>query len=215
MVDIASGRILSRSFYTREDATIIAQELLGKVIVTRDQEGICGGVIVETEAYMGPEDLACHAHSNRRTPRTETMYKEGGTSYVYVCYGLHHLFNTVTGKEGMGHAVLIRAVEPIYNDSLMLRRRKKQKMTPVVTNGPGKLSVALGITKAWNDTDLTSSLSPVQIVEMDLKKDYGEIESGPRVGMSHHTRHCGHYPWRYKYANNRWTSKPDKVSYDW
>ena len=215
MINLDNLHILPKSFYTREDATIIAREMLGKVLVTKDEDGISAGIIVETEAYMGPDDLACHAHSNRRTPRTLTMYKEGGTSYVYVCYGLHHLFNAVTGKTDMGHAVLVRAIQPFMNENLMLKRRNQSMMKPTVTNGPGKLSVALGITKKWNDVDLTSTSSPVVIVETDVDEKLGTIESGPRVGMSHHTKHCGHYPWRFKYTSNKWTSKPDQVKYDW
>jgi DNA-3-methyladenine glycosylase len=209
------GDILPRSFYTRLDATVIARELLGKVIITSSEEGDTAGVIVETEAYMGPDDLACHAHSNRITPRNKTMYDIGGTSYVYICYGMHNLFNAVTGKEGMGHAVLIRAVEPLLNETLMVSRRRKERMSRVITNGPGKLSTALGITKEWNGLDLTDLNSPIFIVDGRLDRDYGEIEEGPRVGMSHHTKHCGHFPWRYKYSDNKWTSKPDQVSYNW
>ena len=88
-------------------------------------------------------------------------------------------------------------------------------MSPVITNGPGKLSTALGITKEWNGMDLTDQASPIIIVDGKIDRDYGPIDAGPRVGMSHHTKHCGHYPWRFKFSNNKWTSKPDKVAYDW
>ena len=114
---------LSRSFYTREDVVRLSKELLGKNLVTEFDGIKTIGRIVETEAYRGPDDKACHAYNNRRTKRTEIMFEEGGKAYVYLCYGIHHLFNVVTARKGMPHAVLIRAIEPLFNVEEMLSRR--------------------------------------------------------------------------------------------
>src|ERR1051325_3024892 len=103
---------LERSFYTREDVVSISRELLGKFLMTKMNGTVTGGMIVETEAYNGIEDRASHAYNGRRTARTEIMYSVGGTSYVYLCYGIHHLFNIVTNEKDIPHAVLIRAIEP-------------------------------------------------------------------------------------------------------
>lgn len=208
-------RICPRSFYTRPDATTVARELLGKVLVSDIQGITTAGIIVETEAYMGPDDLACHAHSNRRTPRSITMYENGGLAYVYICYGMHFLFNVVTGKQDMAHAVLVRALEPFHNPEMMLERRSIPILKPSVLNGPGKLSQALGIEKIHNGVEVFSPQSPIKIGDIGTKVDEKMIEAGPRVGMSHHTRHCGHFPWRFKIKGNRWVSKPDVVKYHW
>src|SRR5688572_7863163 len=101
---------LKRDFYTREDVVLVAKELLGKVLCTKWNGKTTSGIITETEAYEGITDRASHAYRGRRTERTEIMYSEGGTAYVYLCYGMHHLFNVVTNKKDIPHAVLIRAV---------------------------------------------------------------------------------------------------------
>lgn len=115
--------ILPESFYTRTDVVMIAKELLGKTLVTNFGGVATAGMIVETEAYAGVADKASHAYGGRRTTRTEIMYMHGGTAYVYLCYGIHHLFNVVTNVRDVHHAVLIRAIEPLAGIDIMLERR--------------------------------------------------------------------------------------------
>ena len=136
---------LGIDFYQREDVLAISHELLGKVLCTNFNGSLTTGIIVETEAYAGVADRASHAYGGRRTNRTEVMYSPPGTAYVYLCYGIHHLFNVVTNVEGVPHAVLIRAIEPIEGIDIMLQRRKMSKLLPKLTAGPGILSQALGI----------------------------------------------------------------------
>ena len=137
---------LSIDFYTRDNVVTIAKDLLGKLLVTKFDGVLTAGRIVETEAYNGATDKASHAFGNRRTRRTEVMYATGGTSYVYLCYGIHHLFNVVTNMAEIPHAVLIRAVEPVIGVKTMLARTKKDKLDFTITKGPGNVSKALGIT---------------------------------------------------------------------
>src|ERR1051325_3241660 len=134
---------LSLSFYLREDVVAIAKELLGKVLVTNWNDEFTSGRIVETEAYAGELDKASHA-SKGRTERTEVMFGSGGRAYVYLCYGVHQMFNIVTAKEGVPHAILIRAVEPIEGTEIMLQRTGKKKWDETITSGPGKVGKAFG-----------------------------------------------------------------------
>jgi DNA-3-methyladenine glycosylase len=137
--------VLPESFYSRKDVVKIAQELLGKILVTEFGGLKTSGMIVETEAYAGTSDKASHAYGGRRTRRTETMYLPGGAAYVYLCYGIHHLFNVVTNIQDVPHAVLIRAVEPAEGIEIMLERRGKERLQPSLTAGPGAMSAALGM----------------------------------------------------------------------
>ena len=131
---------LPKSFYTRTDVVQISKDLLGKHLVTNFDGQRTVGKIVETEAYRAPDDKACHAHLNRFTKRTQVMFEEGGVAYVYLCYGIHHLFNIVTAKEGMAHAILVRGIEPVENVELMMERRGMDKLKTQLTAGPGVLS---------------------------------------------------------------------------
>ncbi len=146
--------MLSRSFFTREDVVEIARDLLGKSLFTF-QEELIGGIIIETEAYKGIEDRACHAYNNRRTARTEVMFQQGGIAYVYLCYGIHYLLNVVTNKAKIPHAVLIRALFPTHGLATMAKRRNKTICDPHLTHGPGALCQALGITKEYNGKELS------------------------------------------------------------
>lgn len=136
---------LERSFYTRPDVVQVARDLIGKYIFTHFESGITGGIIIETEAYEGVTDRASHAFGNRRTARTEVMYAKGGVAYVYLCYGIHSLFNIVTNQEGIPHAVLVRGILPDTGIDLMLKRTGKERMKPGAGSGPGKVSKLLGI----------------------------------------------------------------------
>lgn len=138
-------RKLSKDFYQRSDVLLVAQELLGKILVTRFNSIETSGRIVEVEAYAGAIDKASHAYDGRRTARNEVMYADGGVAYVYLCYGIHHLFNVVTNGKDVPHAILIRALEPIKGVETMLKRTGKKKLDKTLTRGPGNLSKALGI----------------------------------------------------------------------
>ena len=139
------------------DVVELSRQLLGYRLCSDIEGCFTSGVIVETEAYRAPEDKASHAYGNRRTNRTEVIFGKGGMSYVYLCYGIHHLFNVVTGPIGTAHAILIRALEPADGLSIMRIRRGPSKQDNQLTNGPGKLCQALAITRDHNGLDLCCS----------------------------------------------------------
>ena len=174
---------VSLEFYVREDVVQISRELLGKVLCTNLDGQVTKAIITETEAYAGVSDKASHAYGGRRTKRTEPLYMRGGTAYVYLCYGIHHLFNVVTNTTGTPHAVLIRAGNSFEGCELMHKRRNKRHGDKSLLTGPGSLSQALGIT-----TDLTgANLLGDQIWIEDHKISIAdeEIASGPRVGIDY------------------------------
>src|SRR5438045_6969412 len=148
---------LAREFYTRSDVLEVARDLLGKRLVVPNRSGArVAGIIVETEAYRGPEDKASHAYNGRRTRRTETMYGVGGTAYVYFVYGMYHQFNVVTNVEDIPHAILVRAVEPIEGIEIM-RRRRRGRSEIELTSGPGRLCLARGIDRVLDKAKLLGS----------------------------------------------------------
>lgn len=198
--------MLKKSFYLRTDVLKIAQELLGKVIVTNIEGKTAAAKIVETEAYRPPDDKACHAYNNRRTTRTETMFQEGGKSYVYLCYGIHHLFNVVTAPAETAHAVLIRGVEPLEGIETMLERRKFSKIKPQLSAGPGTLGKALGITTALNNVDLTSNKSPIRIEDRGIIIPEKDIIKGKRIGVDY-AAECADWQWRFWIDGSKWVSK--------
>lgn len=172
--------VLPRSFYTRPDVVRIARELLGKVLVTHMDGVRTAGMISETEAYAGSTDRASHAFDGRRTSRNEPMYGIGGTAYVYLCYGIHHLFNVVTNVEDVPHAVLIRAVEPLEGTDIMRLRRAPAQPT---TTGPGTLSQALGIKTRHSGLDLLGARIWIEDHGNVIRKS--RIIIGPRVGVDY------------------------------
>jgi len=197
---------LPQSFYLREDVVQISKDLLGKYLVTNFDQKITVGKIVETEAYRAPDDKACHAHLNRFTERTKVMFEPGGTAYIYLCYGIHHLFNIVTAPKGMAHAVLIRGVEPVENVNVMLQRRGFENIKYNLTAGPGTLTKALGISKKQNGIDLLAEESPIWIEdrgEVILEKN---IIASPRVGIDY-AEECALWDWRFRVKDSRWTSR--------
>lgn len=200
------SRILPLSFYVRNDVVQISRELLGKFLVTHINGKITAGMIVETEAYRASDDKACHAYNMRRTARTEVMFAEGGQAYIYLCYGIHHLFNVVTGPENNAQAVLIRAVEAIDNLPLMMQRRGREKAGPQLTAGPGVLSKALGITTSLSGSSLLSSTGNIWIEDRDIHFQPKEIISSPRVGIDY-AEECKDWPWRFRVKHSKWTSK--------
>lgn len=207
--------LLPESFFTRMDVLGISQELLGMHLVSHIDGIITEGIIVETEAYRAPDDKGCHAYANKMTERTKTMFAKGGTAYVYVCYGIHNLFNVVTGPEGEAHAVLIRAVEPTIGLEHMLKRRKFTKPKKELTNGPGKFTRAMNITKIQNGISLRSKSKHLWIEDRGSNLSDQDIITGPRVGMGRSVAECSNWPWRFRIKDNAWTSKPNQVNYDW
>ncbi len=174
---------LDSSFYQRENVLQIAKELPGKILVTKWDGIITSGRIVEVEAYAGIADKASHAFGGRRTARNEVMYAEGGLAYVYLCYGIHHLFNVVTHTKDIPHAILIRAVEPLIGIETMLQRTGKKKLDSTLTRGPGNVSKALGICTTHSGTALTGK--ELYIVADDFVFAKGEIAASPRIGVDY------------------------------
>ncbi|MFZ1704099.1 MAG: DNA-3-methyladenine glycosylase [Saprospiraceae bacterium] len=210
---MSSNQILSQEFYQSEDVVTNAQFLLGKVLTTKINGVLTSGLIVETEAYRGPDDKGCHAYGGRRTERTSSMYLSGGHAYVYLCYGIHPMINVVTGPKDFAHAVLIRGIQPLYGLEIMAQRRGLKSNDKNITNGPGKLGVALGITKDLNACPFFKSDSEILIEDHNLCIDVKTIYAGPRVGMSIHVGSCAHRPWRFYIKDNPWVSKPLSVDY--
>ena len=176
-------RKLPIEFYRRDDVILVAKELLGKILVSRFESIETSGRIVEVEAYNGTIDKASHAYGGRRTNRTEIMYAHGGVSYVYLCYGIHHLFNVVTNDKDIPHAILIRALEPVKGITDMLLRTGKKKLDYTLTKGPGNVSKALGIQTKHTGISLLSK----ELFISDDGKVYSnkEIVSSPRIGVDY------------------------------
>jgi DNA-3-methyladenine glycosylase len=197
---------LPYSYFQNLDVNAVAVDLLGKYLFTSIDGIVSGGIIVETEAYKGNEDKASHAYGGRLTNRTQTMYAAGGLSYVYLCYGIHHLFNVVTGPTGIPHAVLIRGLEPVEGLEHMLQRRNMSALKPNLTAGPGALAKALGIDKNLNAADLLGD--QVWIEDRGLRFNSDQIVSCPRVGVAYAADHAL-LPWRYYVKSNKFVSKPN------
>ncbi len=174
---------LAQPFYLQNDVVDIARELLGKVVCTRIDGKLTTARITETEAYAGITDKASHAYGDRRTKRTEPIYGTGGTAYVYLCYGIHHLFNVVTNRAGIPHAILIRAGKPLAGTPKMLERRNKAGMDRNLLSGPGSFAQALGI----RTSDSGVSLSGERIWIEDHGGEIADtgIIAGPRVGIGY------------------------------
>lgn len=198
---------LDSDFYLNADVLEVSKQLLGKFLVTSIEGVVTSGMIVETEAYRGPDDRACHAFNNRRTPRTEMMYAPGGVAYVYLCYGIHHLFNVVTGPVDMAHVVLIRAVEPVDNIPAMLSRRKMEKIATRLTAGPGVLSQAFGITTELNGSPLTGSNPAIWIEDRSIHIPKDQIQSSPRIGVES-AGESALWDWRFTVGHSKWVSGP-------
>lgn len=174
---------LSKDFYSGTDVLGIARELLGKILVSRQDGYTCSGRIVELEAYAGISDKASHAYGGRRTNRTEIMYASGGVAYVYLCYGIHHLFNVVTGEKDTPHAILIRALEPLEGTEKMLQRTGRKKADHTLMSGPGRLSKALGIHKGMSGQSLLSG--SLFITDDGFRPAKNTVLTGPRIGVEY------------------------------
>ena len=173
---------LSHSFYLRHDVVQIARELLGKILVTQWNGAITSGRIVETEAYAGTIDKASHAYRGR-TPRTAVMFAEGGTAYVYLCYGIHQMFNIVTNVADMPHAILIRALEPVEGIETMLQRTGKTKPDYTLTRGPGNVGKAMGF--HTSQTGLSLQSNELFIADDGFIVAEETIAASPRIGVAY------------------------------
>lgn len=174
---------LGTEFYDRKNVVKIAKELLGKVLVTNWKGVVTSGRIVECEAYAGAIDKASHASGGRRTGRNEIMYGDGGYAYVYLCYGIHHLFNVVTNSREIPHAILVRALDPVEGIEEMLRRTNKKKLDHTLTRGPGNVSKALGILTKHSGLSLLDER--IFIVDDGSKYSKGDIAASPRIGVDY------------------------------
>lgn len=169
-------------YYLHNNVVELASSLIGKVLCTRVNGKITKGVIRETEAYNGIHDKACHAYGGRRTKRTAVMFESGGHAYVYLCYGIHHLFNIVTGAQDEPTAILIRGIEPLEGIQTILQRRNKPS-TENIASGPGTLSEALGIRTDHSGVSLTGDT--IWLEDHGIAVSLDEIQSGPRIGVSY------------------------------
>lgn len=174
---------LGADFYNRKNVLQIAKELIGKVLVTRFENKTSSGRIVETEAYNGAIDKASHAYGGRRTARTEVMFLAGGHAYVYLCYGIHHLFNVVTNEKDIPHAILIRALEPLTGIDIMLSRTKKKKADHTLTKGPGNLSKAMGISTKHTGASLSGK--ELYIADDGFVIHHKDIIKTARIGVDY------------------------------
>ena len=180
---------LDREFY-RQSALIVARELIGKKLICHTEEGTTGGIIIETEAYMGVDDAASHSYQNRRTKRTEAMFSDGGHAYIYLIYGMYLCFNVSTNLKDVPEAVLIRALEPTNGIELMKRRRHKQALKDLCS-GPGKLTQAMGISMEHYNIDLCSDELYIETTELTP-----EIETTKRINIDY-AGEAADYLWRF------------------
>lgn len=192
---------LPREFYLRSPVTRIAKQLLGKLLITNRNKQITSGIIVETEAYSYCE-RGCHAYLNRKTARNEIMFESGGNAYVYLCYGIYHLFNVVTNSKDKAEAVLIRALQPHQGEKIMMKRMNTDSLKRI-TSGPGKLTKALGIDRTFNAASLLAS----DIwIEDGIKIKPASVVETTRVGIDYAGADAL-LPWRYYLKDNEWVSK--------
>jgi len=196
---------LPATYYQQNDVVDISRDLLGKKLFTRVGGLLTGGIIVETEAYRGPEDRGSHAYNSRRTARNEIMYAPGGVVYMYICYGIHDMLNIVTGAEGVSHAALIRAIEPIVGIDVMRMRRGVENDDRRLCKGPGALAKAFGLSKVHNGVPLDGD--EVWIEDGELKPEGDAIVACPRIGLNIEEPYKS-IPWRFYLKGNKYISRP-------
>ncbi|MFK8164830.1 MAG: DNA-3-methyladenine glycosylase [Lewinella sp.] len=195
------------AFLAGTDPVAIARELIGVELVT-----MVGGVetavrITETEAYWAPDDRASHAFGNKRTKRTEVFFHQPGTSYVYLCYGIHEMFNVVTGPEGTAHAILIRAGEPSRGLEHIMKRRNIETLTPQLSSGPGVLTKALGIDRKLNGHNLLLPDGTVRLEVTGPKVPASQIVATPRIGIGYAGAPWVNKPWRFYRKDSTFVSR--------
>lgn len=200
---------IEKDFFNR-DAREVAKELLGKVLVRKTEGKELKGIIVETEAYIGSIDKACHAYGDKKTKRTETLYYKAGTAYVYFIYGMYNCFNVITNKSGVAEGVLIRALEPLNDFEYLSQRRFEKSYTELnnaqkrgLTNGPAKLTKAFNITIEENKIDMLES---EELYIADFNYSIGEIVETTRVGIDY-SEEARDFLWRYYIKGNKYVSK--------
>jgi DNA-3-methyladenine glycosylase len=194
---------LPPDFYLNPDVVAVAQQLVGQYLFTNLDGALTGGVIVETEAYA-EHDRACHAYQGRRTARTEVMFGPGGHAYVYLCYGLHHMFNVVTNVAGVPAAVLVRAIAPTEGLATMLRRRRMTALAPRLTAGPGAVGQALGLHTRHSGCSLQGPHIWLEEGGPGLAPEL--ITASPRVGVGYAGADA-QLPWRFRLAGSPWCSR--------
>ena len=198
---------LPQSYYLSSDVVAISKSLLGKYLFTSINGLISGGYITETEAYNGIVDRASHAFGNRKTPRTQIMFEEGGIAYIYLCYGIHEMLNVVTSVKDQPHAILIRAIEPTTGIDIMLARRNMLAVKPNITAGPGSVAKALGIDRKLNGISLQSDT--LWIEDKGLNFTGEQIAAVPRIGVAY-AGEDALLPYRFYVKGNIYVSKPNK-----
>jgi len=192
---------LSKTYFENPDVVFLAKDLIGKQLSTHIDGVVTSGIITETEAYAGQGDKACHAHLGKFTKRTKVMYEPGGIAYVYLCYGIHHLFNVVTNTRGHADAVLIRAIEPTQGIHIMQERRGKSKLDKSLTAGPGNLTKALGISKIHNQSSVVGDAIQIENTE---NKNISLVET-TRIGIDY-AGEDAKLPWRFYDNNSKFVS---------
>jgi DNA-3-methyladenine glycosylase len=190
-------------FYLGADVLEISRNLLGKILITHVDNEVTAGKIVETEAYCGLSDRASHAYPNKLTPRNRIMFEAGGVTYIYFVYGIHHMFNIVTGGKGLPNAILVRALEPVEGMKIMLRRRGKDAINRIAS-GPGSLCLAMGIDMSFYGLSLQSD--KIWIEEQRQLIPQSEIVATTRIGVDY-AGEDAFLNWRFYIKNNPWISR--------
>lgn len=198
---------LPESYYQRTDVVALSRDLIGKYLYSNIDGQLTGGYIAETEAYNGVVDKASHAYGNRLTPRTQTMYMQGGVAYIYLCYGIHEMLNIVTSVEGQPHAVLIRAIDPTVGLDIMQYRRNMAIIKPTITSGPGSVAKALGVSRKINAISLQSNV--LWLADEGLTFADDEVAAVPRVGVNY-AGDDALLPYRFYVKDNKYVSKPNR-----
>ncbi|PRP66169.1 DNA-3-methyladenine glycosylase [Nonlabens agnitus] len=208
---------LPASYYQHDDVVFLAKDLIGKTIVSMVDDQRTSAIITETEAYRGVGDKACHAHLGRFTDRTKIMYETGGVAYVYLCYGIHNLFNIITNTNEQADAILIRAVEPVDGIDVMLARRGKSTVDKTLTSGPGNFSKAFGLDRSHYGADLTGDtvwiastpitstpLSDLASTPLNYRSE--QITTSKRIGIDY-AEEDKDLPWRFYLNTSKFVSK--------
>ena len=196
---------LPAAYYQNDDVVFLAKDLIGKKIISRVDDQWTSGIITETEAYRGVGDKACHAHLGRFTDRTKIMYETGGVAYVYLCYGIHNLFNIITNTNAQADAILIRAVEPVDGIDVMLERRGKEQLDKTLTSGPGNFSKAFGLDRSHYGEDLTGDLVWIENDDESSFRE-SEITISKRIGIDY-AGEDKDLPWRFYLNTSKFVSK--------
>jgi len=195
--------ILKREFYERETLKV-ARELLGKLLIHETADGVTSGKVVETEAYMGPEDKASHAYGNLRTVRTEVQFGPKGHAYIYLVYGMYHCLNVTSGKvPGKPEAILVRALEPVSGIEIMMKRRMISEGAAKLANGPGRLCMAMGLSTKQNSVDLCA---PPLHIDSGVHVAERDIVQTTRINVDY-ADDWKNLRWRFIIKNNAFVSR--------